>query len=98
MSEQEGIEYDSTTGGYHATFDPTSEPGSDAVVSSLSELAGTDTDELESIKSVIDPIVFDALVRRCRRPIQISFVYNDHDVTVDTDGEIYIQKRQGDHS
>jgi len=98
MSEQERIDYDSTTERHHDTFDPTCEPGSDAVMSSLSELTETDIDELESFESIVDPIVFDALVRRHRRPVQISFVYHDHQVTVDTGGEIWIQKRQGDNS
>jgi hypothetical protein len=79
----------------HVTFDPKSEPGSDAVVSSVAEATGTDPDELEPIESVVDPIVFDALVRRRRRPIQISFMYHEHHVTVDTDGEIRIQNSEG---
>jgi len=79
---------------YHVTFDQTSEPGSDAVVSSLAEATGTDPDELEPIESVVDPIVFDALIRRRRRPIQISFVYHEHHVTVDTGGDIWIQNSE----
>ncbi|PSQ10079.1 hypothetical protein BRC93_10815, partial [Halobacteriales archaeon QS_5_70_15] len=79
---------------YHATFDPTSEPGSDAVVSSLSEATGTDPDEMEPIESIVDPIVFDALVRRRRRPIRLSFVYHEHHVTVDTGGEILIRNSE----
>lgn len=97
MREQENIDYDSATGRHHDTFDPTHEPGSEAVVSSLSELTGTDVDKLESFDAVVDPIVFDALVRRHRRPVQISFEYHDHEVTVDTGGDIWIHK-QGDHS
>ena len=76
---------------YHATFDPKSEPGSDAVVASVAQATGTDPEELESIESVVDPIVFDALVRRRRRPIRISFMYHEHYVTVDTGGEIRIR-------
>ena len=76
---------------YHVTFDPKSEPGSDAVVASVAEATGTDPDELEPIESVVDPIIFDALVRRRRRPIQVSFVYHEHHVTMDTGGEIWIQ-------
>ena len=84
---------------YHVTFDPDSEPGSDAVVSSLAEATGTDPGELEPLESVVDPIIFDALVRRRRRPIQISFVYHEHHVTVDTGGEIWIQNsEQADRS
>jgi len=98
MCEPEKIDYDAATRRHHNTFDPTCEPGSDAVISSLAELTGTDIDELESFKSVVDPIVFDALVRRHRRPIQISFEYHGHGVTVDTGGDIWIHKRQGDHS
>ena len=79
---------------YHATFDPNSEPVSDAVISSLAEATGTDPDELDSIDFVVDPIIFDALVRRRRRPIQISFMYHDHHVTVDTKGEIRIQNSE----
>ena len=80
---------------YYATFDPTSEPGSDAVVSSLSEATDTSPDEMEPIESVVDPIVFDALVRRRRRPIRFSFVYHEHHVTVDTGGEIWIRNSEG---
>ena len=79
---------------YHVMFDPKSEPGSDAVIASVAEATGTDPDELEPIESVVDPIVFDALVRRRRRPIQISFIYHEHHVTVDTDGEIRIQNSE----
>ena len=79
---------------YYATFDPASEPGSDAVVSSLSEATETDLDEMEPIESVVDPIIFDALVRRRRRPIQLSFVYHGHHVTVDTGGEIWIRNSE----
>ena len=79
---------------YHDTFDPKSEPASDAVFASVAEATGTDPDELEPIESVVDPIVFDALIRRRRRPIQISFVYHGHHVTVDTDGEIRIHNSE----
>jgi hypothetical protein len=79
---------------YYATFDPTSEPGSDAVVSSLSEATETDPDEMEPIESVMDPIIFDALVRRRRRPIRLSFMYHEHHVTVDTGGEIWIRNSE----
>jgi hypothetical protein len=79
---------------YYATFDPISEPVSDAVVSSLSEATETDPDAMEPIESVIDPIVFDALVRRGRRPIRLSFVYHEHHVTVDTGGEIWIRNSE----
>lgn len=91
MPADEGVGGEDLSGKYHFTFDPNSEAASDAVVSSLSEAIDIDPDELERLESVVDPIVFDALVRRRRRPIQISFVYHDHHVTVDTSGGIRIQ-------
>jgi len=84
--------YDSATESYHATFDPESEPASDVVVSSISDVSSTEPDDFASVEDVVDPIVFDAFVRRCRRPMQIGFVYHDHSVTVDTGGEIWIQR------
>jgi len=91
MTRDEKTRQEHLSEGYYTTFDPTSEPGSDAVVSSLSEATETDPDEMEPIESVVDPIVFDALVRRRRRPIRLSFVYHEHHVTVDTGGEIWIR-------
>ena len=95
MTTNGEVEDEGSSEQYHVTFDPKSKPGSDAVVSSLAEATGADPDELEPIESVVDPIVFDALVRRRRRPIQISFVYHEHHVTVDTGGEIRIQNSEG---
>ena len=79
---------------YHVTFDPKSESGSDAVIASVAEATGTDPDELEPVESVVDPIIFDALIRRRRRPIRLSFVYHEHHVTVDTGGEIWIRNSE----
>lgn len=87
------VRYEPETEVYRAAFDPESEPVSDAVVSTVSEI--TDA-AVESIDAVVDPIVFDALVRRDRRPIQLNFVYNGHDVTVDSGGEIVVQAVQSD--
>ena len=91
MTEGRNVERGSPLGEYHTTFDPDSESGSDAVVSSLSEVTGTDPEELEPIGSIMDPIVFDALIRRQERLTRVSFVYHEHRVTVDTDGEIWVQ-------
>ena len=99
MDIKEKIRDENLSDCYHVTFDPDSEPVSNAVVSSLAEATGTDPDELEPIEFVVDPIIFDALVRRRRRPIQLSFVYHEHHVTVDTGGEIWIQdSEQADRS
>ncbi|WP_435073822.1 HalOD1 output domain-containing protein [Halorubrum sp. HHNYT27] len=85
---------DETT--YRANFDSDSDSASEAVVWALAEITGRSADELEPIRSVVDPIVFDSLVRRRRRPIQVSFAYNGHEVTVASRGEIIVQPAQSD--
>lgn len=90
------IRFDSDRGIYRASFDPDSEPASDAVVWTLAEITGQEVAELEPIESIVDPIVFDALVRRRRQPIQVSFTYNGHEVTVESQGEVIVQSVQTD--
>lgn len=97
MGDDGRLEHESSTAVYHTSSDPESEPATDAVVSALTAATGTGTDDLESIDGVVDPIVFDALVRRGRRPIQIGFVYGAHEVTVDSAGEIAIRGVEADH-
>jgi len=94
MTRDEKVGSERLSEPYYVTFDPKSESGSNAVVASVAEATDTDPDELEPIESVVDPIVFDALVRRRRRPLQISFIYHEHHVTVDTDGEIRVRNSE----
>ena len=91
MTDEAGAGDDAVAERYHAAFDPASEPGSDAVVATVAEATGTDPEDLEPIESVVDPIVLDALVRRRRRPIRISFFYHGYDVTLDTRGEVWLE-------
>lgn len=81
---------------HRATFDPETESATDAVVRVVASVTGTETEALEPIESVVDPIVFDALVRRERREVQIRFVYQDQRVTVDSSGHIVVQPCQTD--
>lgn len=77
-------------GAYRATFDPGSVPVSDALVWVVSEVAGDRDGRHESVADVVDPIVLDALVRRRRREVAVSFTFSDHEVTVRSDGEIVL--------
>lgn len=86
---------DSDRSVYRASFDPDSEPVSDAVVWTLAEKTDQEVDELDPIDSVVDPIVFDALVRRRRQPIQVSFAYSGHRVSVESSGEVIVQSDGG---
>ena len=90
------IRFDSDRGIYRASFDPDSEAASDAVLWTLAEITDQEVDELEPIESIVDPIVFDALVRRHRQPIEVSFAYNGYDVTVKSQGEVVVQSVQPD--
>jgi len=83
---------------HRATFDAGSEPVSDAVVRIVSTVTGTTPEELEAIDEVVDPIIFDALVRRQRRDIELRFVYNGQIVTVHSDGQIAVREQVTDGS
>lgn len=87
---------DPDTETHRATFDPDTESVSDAVVRVVTSATNTEAETLEPIENVVDPIIFDALVRRERREIQISFVYHDQHVTVDSSGQIFVQPRQAE--
>jgi len=88
--EPEGVHYDSHRELFRTSFDSDAEPASDVVVRAVSAVAGKKTEKLEPIDRVVDPIIFDALVRRRRRHIEIRFTYHGHEVIVDSDGEITI--------
>lgn len=77
----------------HGTFDPNADPVCDAIVAALAGAIGSDPGELEPLESVVDPHVFDVLMGGKHRPVRLSFDYHDHEVTVDTDGEIWAEKR-----
>lgn len=47
--------------------------------------------DTEPIDAVVDPIVLVALVRRHRRPVRLSFEFDDHVVRVDSRGEISLR-------
>lgn len=86
----ESVRHDSHRELYRASFDTDAEPVSDVIVRTLSALTGDPLDEMEPIDRVVDPIIFDALVRRRRRQLEIGFTYHGHEVVVDTDGEITV--------
>jgi len=81
---------------HRATFDPGTEPISDAVVRVVASVTGNEPSAIEPIEAVVDPIIFDALVRRQRRDMQISFRYHDQQVTVDSSGHIIVQQCRAD--
>jgi hypothetical protein len=90
------LRFDSDEATYRASFDPDADSASDAVVQTLAAITDQSADELEPIRSVVDPIVFDSLVRRQRRPISVKFVYSGHEVTVESGGEIVVREAQPD--
>lgn len=81
---------------YRSTFDPDSEPATDAVLRTLSEFLGAEPGTFESIDTVVDPIVLDALVRRHRRDILVSFVYAGYVVSVESNGGITVRSAKPD--
>jgi len=86
----ESVQYDSSRELYRASFDSDAEPVSDVVVRTVAAVTGESVEDLEPIDTVVDPIIFDALVRRRRRHIELSFTYHGHKIIVDSDGEIIV--------
>lgn len=75
---------------HRTTFDPTSDPASQAVDRALAAVTGRPASELDAVGTVVDPVVFDTLVRRRRQSIRLSFCCYGHEVTVDSSGEIIV--------
>lgn len=96
--EPGGIRDDAQGELYRASFDADAESVSDVVVRTVSAVTGEEGEQMEPIDSVVDPIIFDALVRRRRRDIELSFTYHGHEVVVDSDGEIIVLEASSDSS
>lgn len=96
--EPERIHYDDQRELYRASFDADAEPVTDVVVRTVSAVTGTELEEMDPIDGVVDPIIFDALVRRRRRQVEVGFTYHGHEVIVDTDGEVIVLAASTDDS
>lgn len=81
---------------HRTNFEPGEEPVSDAVVRAVSAVTDTRPENMEPIDAVVDPIVFDALVRRKRRDLRIGFTYHGRTVTVESHGEVIISPEEED--
>lgn len=82
---------------YVTTFDPESEPASEAVVTAVSALVGSKPATLEPLYEVVDPDALDSMVEHARRTDddgthQLWFTYEGIDVGVRTDGEIRLRE------
>lgn len=67
---------------------------SEAVVETVAAASGREPTALEPLYRVIDPDALDALFRRRdddSRIIRVSFDFNDHLVTVQSDGTVVVQ-------
>lgn len=81
---------------YRTSFDPDAESASDVVEAALDAVANENDGPVDSIDSIVDPIVFDALVRRARAPIDVTFDVVDYEVTVESSGDIAIRAIETD--
>lgn len=84
------VSYDAGTESFSVSFDPDSGSASDALREAVSAVTERPFESVESPGSVVDPIVFDALFKRRRREIKVSFVLEDHQIVVDSSGVIRI--------
>ncbi|MBZ6495330.1 HalOD1 output domain-containing protein [Natrinema longum] len=82
---------------YVTTFDPEAgERASDAIVTAVAAIVGTDSVDLPPLYDAVDPEALDSLVEHAQRmedagTHQVWFTYESFDVGVRTDGEIRIR-------
>lgn len=86
--------YERSPDTFHLRFDPEAEPVAHAVVKAASFVHNVDPTELSPLGDVVDPDALDDLVRsgtmRSAECIEVSFTYVDLDVTVASDGNIWL--------
>ncbi|OAQ52976.1 hypothetical protein HTG_09100 [Natrinema mahii] len=83
------------------TFDPDSEPASEAVVTAVAAVRDSQPAALEPLHAVVDPDALDSLVDHADRvdtagSHQVWFTYEGLDVGVRTDGEIRLRDATSD--
>lgn len=86
--------YERSPDTFHLTFDSEAEPASHAVVKAASFVHNVDPTDLSPLGDVVDPDALDALATHGTavnaRCLEISFTYEDLDVTVTSDGDVWL--------
>jgi|GEM_PF-1567964 len=80
---------------FHLRFDPESEPVGHAVVKAASFVHNVDQTDLSPLAETVEPDALEALVgghaRGDREPVEVTFTYEDLQITVAGDGNIWLQ-------
>lgn len=78
---------------FHHRFNPSTRSAVDEIVRSVATIKNVDETRLESLYEAVDPDALDALV--CsnvdrHREIEVWFRYEDLEITVNADGDIWL--------
>lgn len=80
---------------FHVSFDPVEEDVIEVVTRSVAIIHNTDQVALSAIGRVVDPealrVVFGPDSERFAADVEVSFVYEDLEVTLDTDGDLWLE-------
>ena len=80
---------------FHVSFDPVEEDVLEVIVSSVAVIHNADATELSAIGEVVDPdalrAIFGRESQRFAADAQITFVYEDLVVTLNTDGNVWFE-------
>lgn len=87
------LDYDADTGGYHASYDKSTESVCMVVISTVAAVTDSDPRELDPIYPVIDPDALDniftpKLGEMSRQRGEVQFVYSGCEITVTSDGNV----------
>lgn len=99
---RQGVEFDPETGDYRTTYDYPSRPPSVAVPLALMEMTGDDVTTFDPMYEAedVDPDALDELFRPTSggvgRESQVTFSYQDFEITVESLGNIVISPEGDD--
>lgn len=99
----EAIEYHPETDSYRGRFDSSAESVTTAVVSMVAKVAENDPLEMEPLYSAVDPDALNDLITSVpsdpsHPDLEVTFAFDDYDVTVHSYGVIAVQSREGRQS
>lgn len=80
---------------FHVSFDPDEDDVVEEVVRAVAVIHNTDPNALSPLGRVVDPDALEALIGRGFEEFgtdtQVSFVYEDLEITLDTDGNVWLE-------
>lgn len=78
---------------FHVTFDPGGESVVEVIVNAVGLVHDVDQTELEPLATAVDPDSLDRLFATDSAVREVSFVYEDLEITVGSEGDVWLERR-----